>query len=219
MARDRLVGDYGKVVQAVYGSEVIAAGTLTSGTWYLITGVDGSSPAFNGSPEVGYLYRGGGETLATDDKALPLTETDLCDIQGWSLSSEKGEIDVTSLCDDVTVYKLGKSDVSGSLTGVYTIGTTNIDDGIQNGFVDIVKQASSTYTISKINNSSIFVKLYTQKDTTSGETESFYYAPVVLNSFEHNVAQGEGQTFTSGFRITTDPTNNTKYQYVEYTHS
>lgn len=218
MARGRLIGDFGSFYTAVLGSEIIAAATLADGTWYLITAVDASS-SFGANAEVGYLIRGDGViTLTGDDKAKPLTLTELCDIQNWSLDFSKDEIEVTVLCDDQKKYLPGKSDVTGSSTGVYTIGVTDLDDGIQNAFVDIVR-ASGTYDIDKINDSAIYAQLVTQEDTTAGETEQFYFAPITFSTFSQGATVGEAQTFDAAFRIAPDTTNGVKLAYYTFTHS
>lgn len=219
MARDRLEGDYGKFVKAVLGAEVSSGTTLTDETWYLVTAIDGSSSGFPAGAQVGYLLRSGGtETLAGDDTAKPLTLTDLCDIQNWGMDFSKAEIDVTTLCDDQKKYLAGKTDITGSSTGVYTIGTTDANGGIQNNFVAIV-EASGTYTIHEIDDGTLYVQLVTQKDDSAGETEQFYFAPITLTSFSQGATEGEAQTFDSSFRISPDETNGVKLAYYSYLHS
>ena len=217
MARDRLIGDYGKLATGTLGVEETT--TFADGTYYIISGVDASS-ALNGTPEVGYLYRGGGETLVGDDAGYPLTFTDKCDLQNWSLEFAKGEVDVTTLCDDQKVYKASKTDVTGSLEGVNTIGVTDADGGFQNNFIDIVKQSSSTYVINKIDDGLIYAFLYTQESTASGETESLYVAPIEITGFSQGASVGdEAQTFSTPFRLTTDSVNGVKPHYFQYEYA
>jgi hypothetical protein len=219
MARVTLVGDYGNYYSVVLGAEVTATTTLTAGTWYLITAVDSSSSGFPAAAEAGYLIRGDGAILlAGTDTAKPLTLTAQCDIQNWSLDFSKDEIEVTTLCDDQKVYIPGKSDVTGSATGVFKIGTTDVDDGIQNSFVDIVR-ASGTYDIDKINDSIKYVWLETQDLQTTGESQQFYFAPITFSTFGQGAVVGEQQTFESAFRIAPDGTNGVKFAYYNYTHS
>lgn len=218
MARATLVGDFGNFVKVTLGTEVSAAAVLDDGTWYLMTAVDDSSSGFGSNAEAGYLIRGDGViTLAGDDKAKPLSLTTLCDIQNWKLDFSKDEIEVTTLCDDQKKYLPGKSDVTGSSTGVFKIGTTDLDDGILNAFVDIVR-ASGTYSIDKLNDSSIYAQLVTQEKTDTGETEQFYFAPITFSTFNQGATVGEAQTFEAAFRIAPDETNNVKLAYYTYTH-
>ena len=218
MARVTLVGDFGSFFTGTFGAEIVALATLADGTWYLVTAVDASS-AFGANALPGYLIRGDGViTLVGDDTAKPLTLTELCDIQDWSLEFSKDEIEVTSLCDDQKVFLPGKSDVSGSANGVFKIGTTDLDDGIQNAFVDIVR-ASGTYDIDLINDSIVYVQLETQGLTTAGETQQFYFAPITFSTFGQGAVVGEKQGFTSAFKFSPDGTNGVKLAYYTYTHS
>lgn len=217
MARDRLIGEYGKLSTGALGAE--ESTTFTDGTFYIVSGVDASS-ALTGSAAVGYLYRGGGETLAAGDAGYPITFTDKCDVKAWELGFTKDEHDVTGLCDTSKIYKAGKTDVTGSLTGTYTIGTTDAADGFQNNFVAIVKQAAATYTIDAIESGSIiYAFLYTQKATDAGEVESLYVAPIELTGFSQGIAVDGVQEFNSGMRITSDDTNGVVFHYFEYTHA
>lgn len=215
MAKDRLIGNDGKFVKATFGAEVSASTTLTADTLYLVTGVDTSSSGFPAGAEAGYLlYAAGTETLAGTDTAKPVTLVDLCDIQGWSINATKADIEVTTLCDSQKIYRVGKPDQTGTSTGVFKIGTTDLDGGIQNKFVDIVRVASASYQIDKLDDEPIYAQLITQKDTDSGETEQYYFAPIAFNSFSQGANVGdEAQTFEAGFRITTDATNNVKFAY------
>ena len=219
MARATLIGDYGKFVDVTLGAEVSSGTTLTADTWYLVTGIDDSASALPAGAEVGYLVRAAGtETLATGDTAKPLTLVNKCDIQNWNLQFTKDEIEVTTLCDDQKKYLGGKSDVTGSSTGVFKIGTTDGDDGLQNAFADIV-QASGTYAVNKLNDEIKYALLVTQKDDTVGETEQFYFCPISFTSFSQGATIGEGQTFEAAFRIAPDETNGVKLAYYSYTHS
>lgn len=217
-AKTRLKGDYGKITTMTLGTEVSASTTLTEDTWYLVTAIDSSSSGFPSGATVGYLILSDGtETLAGDDKAKAVTFTDKCDIQSWKLDFSKDDIDVTTLCDNSKTYLPGDTDITGSATGVYKIGTTDEVGGIQNAFVDIV-QASGTYAVNTINDDQIYLKLVTQEDTDNGETEQFYIMPVTFNTFNQGATRGEAQTFEAGFRLAPDDVNGVKFAYYSYTH-
>jgi hypothetical protein len=221
MAITTLKGEYGKLVTVTLGAEVTSGTTLTDETWYLVTGVDSSSSGLPSGAAVGYLLRSDGtEALAGDDAAKPLTKTDLCDIQSWNMDFSRADIDVTTLCDDQKRYLAGKTDVNGTLEGVFKIGTTDQDGGLLNKFVALVDAASGSYDIDAIDDSAIYAELVTQKNTDAGETEQFYFAPLTINAFSQGASAGdEAQTFSSGFRISPDDTNGVKLAYYSYTHS
>ncbi len=219
MARETLIGDFGSFVDVSLGVELTSSESLVSGDWYLVTGVDVSSSGFDAGAEAGYLIRSdGGETLAGTDTCKLLTLTTLCDIQNWKLDFAKDDIEVTTLCDDQKKYLPAKSDVSGTSTGVFKIGITDTVGGIQNAFVDMV-QASGTYAVNKLNDSSIYVQLVTQDSTEVGESEQFYFAPITFSTFSQGATSGEAQTYEAAFKVAPDEANGVKLAYYSFTHS
>jgi hypothetical protein len=214
MARDRLIGNYGKVAKGTLGT-AITTGTLTAGQLYIAKVVDAATALPTGI-EAGYPFTADGteDITSTTDEAYPLTLTDQCDVQNWSLEFSANEVDVTTLCDQSKVYEKGRVDPSGNIEGVFTLGITDQDGGFANNFVDIVSQADDggAITINKIDDSSIYLILYKQKDDSSGETETFYIVPSVVLSFSDNVTDGEAQSFSSSFR----PTNDDEVKFVLY---
>lgn len=207
MARERLVGDYGKYAQATIGSEV-STGTLTENALYVVVTVGGSSTLPPGV-EAKYVFMADGteDITASGDVVREFTIVDDCSMQGWSLSFTKDEGDVTTFCDNIKKYLVGKSDATGTANGVTTIGNTDADGGLANRFIDIVRQAGpgASVTIDKVDDAAVYAFLYTQDDNSSGETEQYYLVPVSITSFNAGATVGaEGQTFDSGFRIAPD---------------
>ena len=220
MARVTLSGKMGKASSMALGVDIIVAATLDVGIWYLVKSIDASASALDAKAEVGYFFRAlGTETLVGTDIVKAATFTDKCDIQAWSLEFTKEDIDVSSLCDKQgKVYIPGDTDISGSLTGIFKIGTTDAVGGIQNSFVDMV-QDSGTYAVNKIVEEILYLRLLTQDSTTAGETEQFYLVPATLNSFNQGATRGEAQTFESGFKPTSDEDNGVKLAYYSHLHS
>ncbi|MBW1853111.1 MAG: hypothetical protein JRJ00_00260 [Deltaproteobacteria bacterium] len=219
MARTKLVGDYGKLAKGVLGTEVVAAATLVADTWYIPTGIDASTAMPTGVTLKYMFMADGTETLSGDDKAKPVTFTDLCDIQSWSMDFSKDEIEVTTLCSTDKEYLSGRSDISGSVEGVYTIGTTDTDGGFINAFVDIVRQADAggTITIDTIDDSPIYLQLYKQKDGSSGETQQFYLIPSIVTATTDGVSSGAQQSFSGTFKPTPDSEVNRQLVSIKYT--
>lgn len=202
MAVTELIGRDGKIAQ-VATSEV-TTGTLTAGAKYIVKTIGGSSALPTGAAvKKAFIADGTEDISASGDVVYLLTETDKCDISEWSISLNSPEINMTTLCDDVNVYRAGRPDLSGSMTGIYKIGTTDVDDGVLNAFVDIVRQADDggAITIDQQSNGELFLLLYKQKDDTAGETEQLYIAPVVVTSYDDNITSDDKQGFTSSFRI------------------
>lgn len=216
----RLVGSDGQLVIGVWGTPLVAADTLQAGVWYLVTGIDGTLSVFPTGAMVGYMYKADGtETLATDDTAEPWEGTPMCDIQSWTLDFTKAEANVTAFCDNVNVYRSGKTDATGGIEGVFSSGLTSIPGGFQNQFVTVVHQDGSLvdpadYTISIAQGATIFAQLYTDSTEVSGEAEGFYWVPVSLTGFSASAGGEDAQTFSSPFRIA--PDDKAQFAYYEY---
>lgn len=220
MAKTRLIGFYGKLATASLGTEIIT-GTLTANTWYVVVTVGTGPSTIPTGAEAGYVFQADGtEDITTSgDVVKDMVFSDKCDVQSWSLEFSAAEADVTTLCDDQNKYLAGRTDVTGSMEGVYTIGITDGDGGLANAFIDIVRQAGpgGAVTIDKVDNDPILALLYKQKDTDSGETEQFYVAPATITSFSDSVAGSDSQTFSSSFRIA--PNTDINFQLVSETYA
>ncbi len=207
MARDRLIGNYGKFATAALGANV-TTGTLDDEGFYIVIAI-GTTSVLPATVVVGYGFTADGTEDLTggggDDVKL-MTFTDLCDIQGWSLDLQSEETEVTTLCDEQKLYKAGRIDVSGTAEGVFTIGTTDGTGGFANSFVAIVKQVGdgNAVTVSEVDNDPIYAILFKQKDDTVGETETYYVAPIVITSFSDSVSGSDAQAFSTAFRLTND---------------
>jgi hypothetical protein len=218
MARDVIIGDYGKVAMAA--DSVVDTGTLTEGAKYIVKTVGGSSTLPTGV-EAGYVFVADGteDITSSGDEVILLTETDKCDIQSWSLDFTKSEIDVTTLCDRTKKYVGGKDDVSGSIDGLYKIDITDAVGGIANSFVDIVKQTGEggTVTVNQAVDSDIILLLYLQEDKSAGETETFYVVPATLLTFSSAVTEGSASAFSSSLRVKGNP--NVNFHLAGVTHT
>ncbi len=218
MAREELIGKYGKYASAAVGADV-STGTLDANGLYIVVAKGGSSTLPTGT-EVGYGFVAAGtETLSTGDIVKPLTLTDQCDISSWSMEFSKDEIEVSTLCSSFKKYLDGMTDITGSAEGIYTIGKTDTDGGLANKFYDIVRQAGAggTVTIDKIDDSEIVAILYLQKDQTAGETEQFFIVPASVTTFGNSVTLSDAQTFSSSFRQA--PNDDIKFQLVSVVHA
>lgn len=223
--KTRLVGSDGKIVTVAYGTELnqAAAGNddldeLLGGEtgdgigagWYEITQISDDTSAFASGLAVGDLFWDDGSMVLDDgltagtsgDKVKPLTETEMGDVQSFSLEISKAEIDVTVLSDTVKRYRSGKTDMTGSIEGITTIGTTDAAGYVLNNFLRTIKQASAgTVTVSAIDDSPIYIKGVIQKDTSSGESEAFLWAKINLLSTRLGAGGEDAQSFTSNFRV------------------
>ncbi len=202
----RLAGPDGKLQSGKFGTP-ITTGDTTAGVWYRIVAKGGATALPTNAPQ-GYLVKTPSPiTLAVGDSVEPWEGVDFCDVQSWSMEFEKASIDVTTLCDDVRTYRAGKTDLTGSLEGVMTVGITDAEGGFQNQFVTIAKlDAAQTspddYKVYPAQGAAIYAFLYTDKTNVTGEEETLYFLPLELTGFSASATSGDdAQTFTSGFRL------------------
>lgn len=216
--KTRLVGSDGKIVTVAYGDEITGDGTddlddhigdgVGSGAgWYEITEISDGTSAFADGLVVGDLFWDPGTLVldagtSADDKVKPLTETEMGDVQSFSLEISKAEIDVTVLSDTVKRYRAGKTDMTGSLEGITSLGTTDSAGYVLNNFLRTIRQASAgTVTVAAIDDSPIYIKGVIQKDTSAGESEAFLWAKINLLSTRLGAGGEDAQSFTSNFRV------------------
>lgn len=200
MEKERLIGSDGKLVTVKFGTEV-TAGALAE-KWYFVTGV-ANSTGFPAGIKAGDLVWGEDITLETGDKVKPLNETEQADITSFSIEITKAEIDVTTLADGTRRYRAGKTDMSGSLEGITSLGQTDKAGWVLNNFIKVGRVAANgEMTLQQKDDSSIYMKGVLQKDnTTPGEQEAFVWARVILLSSSLGASGEDAQSFSSNFRI------------------
>lgn len=215
MALERLIGSDGKFATVDIGSPLVAAETLTADEYYSVIAVDASTALPAGAVALTVFKADGTELLTGDDSVYHIDQTDSCDITSWNMESSLAEIDVSTLCDSENKYRAGRGDTTGSLEGIYTIGVTDIADGVLNRFSEISSQAGAggAVTVSAINGDPLVVLLYIQEDDSSGESVEFYIAPITLLSFSNGISGTDAQSFSSSFRIA--PSSSIKKQLVK----
>lgn len=217
--RTKLSGLYGSLATAA--QTPTTTGTLTLDAKYIVTVVGAGPSALAAGATAGYLYVSDGteDITASGDELILLTESTKCDLTNWALEFTKAEIDVSTVCDSIKEFVEGRTDASGTIDGIFYIGVTDVDDGFQNAFIDISRQAGAggTITIDTVNGDQILLLLYTQDSTATGETESLYVVPAILYSFGANAGGEEAQTFSSTFRPA--PNDDIKTHYATIVHS
>jgi hypothetical protein len=210
--KERLIGTDGKLMKVSLGTEVVGDGaddlddlmTPASGAgWWQITALAAEDSVFASGLAVGDLFWNNG-TLVPEigDKAKLLTETEMSDVEGFSLSISRSEVDVTTLSDTVKRYRGGKIDMSGTVSGITEIGVTDSAGWVLNNFIRKISQAAAgTVTVSEIDDSPIYLKGVLQKDTSAGENEVFVWARVTLLGTEIKAEGEDKQSWSGNFRI------------------
>lgn len=206
----KFVGDDGFVKKATFGAEIAGDGVtpLPVGT-YLITKVASSSafpaPALGGTAaapgDIITVATGVTITPATDDDVVTLVLADQCDISSWAMEFSKEEIEVTTLCDSVKKYRAGKADMSGTMNGVFTAGTTDATDGNLRQFIDIAKQDAGASFDRFAQQEAILLGFWYINDDTNLADQMFVVAPFQLFGQGLGGEIGAAQSFSSAFRF------------------
>lgn len=216
MATKRLTSENAAIFRADEGTEVVGDGTDTldelagglaasgdgAGYW-LITAIDDVSSGFATNLEVGMVFYDAGTLVLEDgDKAKPLSKETMSDVQSFTFEFSVDEIETTTLADEYKVYNLGKTDMTGTIEGVFEKGTTDVAGGIMNKFVRVVRQAAAgTVTVTAVDDSPIFVMAFIDANTTAGETEGFFFAQVQLLGANLGASQSDKQSWSSSVRL------------------
>lgn len=208
----KLTGSDGTVYKVTIGTEVTGNGSLalTPGL-YLITQVGGATdwPTTSGATGATAVTAGRiirirtGDSIqpTSTDKYKPLTLTQMCDITSFSMPFTANEIDVTTFCDDIMTYEVGKVDMQGSLSGITTIGTTTDNGGFLNQFIDIVRQDHATsIDVFESASSVLFGYFVINKNANKGD-ELAIFAPINIFGASVGGEMGNAQSFDSNFRI------------------
>lgn len=206
MAKKRLTGRNGKIYFASKSAVTTGDGTtaLTKGSFYVPVTIASSSSGFPAKAQVGVVLVGDGTSQPTSsEKYIALTLSSQCDITSAEVEFEKGEIDVTTLCDDIKKYAAGMTDASGTLEGITTL---DLSEPMIAKFVTVQSQAADgTITVTNQNDDALVLALEVNKENaTDTAPRAIFFSPVVLNGYTLQVQIDESQTFSSGFRVAQD---------------
>ena len=205
----RFVGDDGFVKKATFGAEILGDGLtpLPVGDYLVIkvaassgfpSNTDGTAIA---AGDVIKVQTGITITPNTDDDVVTLELSNQCDLSSWQMEFSKDEIEVTTLCDSVKTYRAGKSDMSGTLNGVFIAGTSDDKDGNLRQFIDIARQDGSTSWDRYEQSESIPLGYFYVNNDTSIADEMVVIAPFQLFGYGLGGEIGSAQSFSSSFRF------------------
>lgn len=219
MADKRLVGSDGfavKLVAAAVETEgngilspakglvlVTAIAAVSSG-WPPISA--GGVAAGAKGVKVGDLVYSDGASLvpAAGDKYKTLTLTKICDLTSFSLAMSKDEIDTTTLCDTIRVYRSGLIDIAGTISGIVSSGITDRPFNTMNNFLPIVQMDKDATKFDRydVSDEVNFFLLINNKKSINGEPLSFtaFPARIFSSSLSSGVA-GETQPFEGTIRL------------------
>lgn len=207
----RFTGDDGFLKRATFGSEIAgdASTPLTAPGVYMITAVAGTSafpaPALSGTAAAAgdflVLKTGDAITPAVGDDVVAVTLTDQCDISSWTMEFTKEEIETTTLCDDIKIYRAGKADMSGTMNGIFTAGTSDATDGNLREFIRIAKQDGDVSFDSFAQQESVLLGFFYVNNDSNLADEMFVVAPYQLFGNALGGEIGSPQSFSAPFRF------------------
>lgn len=201
----RLTGKDGKVYLAAKSAVTTGDGTttLTKGHFYVPLNILASSSGFPAGVKKGIVFVGDGTSKPkATETYIELTNTPQCDVTSASVEFSKSDIDITTLCDDIMRYATGMTEAAGTIEGITTLGKS---EPFIAKFVNVQSQASTgAITSTAQNDDVVIVVLELNKSDSSDADLAYFFAPVVLTSFNLDVQINEAQTFTSDFRIAQD---------------
>jgi hypothetical protein len=209
MADKRLIGEDASLYKFVAGATKTGDGstiTLTAGKIYKITAKATSSSIFPAGFAVGdYYYATTAAVLASGDICIEQTETLVSDCKSWTMTVSSDEVEVTVLADSVKKYRKGKSDVSGTITGIAFTSELGKAGSVNNRFIKTVAVTMGTAPVANdvfaIDSSDYFIKAYLNEDDVSGNTQVFILAQIELLGYNWGAEMGNAQEWSSDIRM------------------
>jgi hypothetical protein len=206
----KLTGSDGLIYKGTLGTEVTGDGIVILNGLYLVTAVSGTTgwPTAVGAGSTAITAGRIIKAVTADaikpkvgDKYKPITLAQMCDITSFTMPFSAAEIDVTTFCDDIMTYEVGKVDMQGTLNGITTIGTTTDPGGFINQFIDVIKQDhNTTYEVYESSSSVLFGYFVINKNTAKGDTLAVF-APINVFGASLGGEMSGAQSFDSSFRL------------------
>jgi hypothetical protein len=207
----KFVGDDGFVKEATFGAEIAGDGAtpLPAPGTYLVIKVAGASafpaPASGGDSiavgDILVLETGDALTPAIDDDVVTLSLADQCDVSSWAMEFSKEEIDTTTLCNSVKTYRAGKSDMAGTMNGVFMAGTTDSTTGALREFIRIAQQDEVASFDSFAQRESITLGFFYVNDDVNIADKMYVVAGFQQFGLGLGGEIGSAQSFSSSFRF------------------
>lgn len=201
---DRLVGSDATLFKGTAAAVATASGTMVAGAIYKIATISGTTVFANGM-EVGDFYLGDvSKTLTAANSAYLVTASEAVDVSEFSMELAASEIEVTTLSDEVSKYRKGKTDLSGSISGINFISEMKKAGSFLNRYLRTITTTSAygSPVLNQVASTPLVGVFYLQKDnTTASETTAIMIAEVETFGYNLGAAVADAQTWESGFRV------------------
>ena len=202
--KDRLVGADATLYKGTIPSAATTSGSMVEGAIYKIATISGTT-VFPAGFEVGDYFLGDStKTLTADNSAYLIAAEEAADATEFSIEFRADEIEVTTLPDDVKKYRRGKTDLSGSISGINFVSEMKKAGSIANRFLRTVTVTSGygTATMNLVDGDQLVGVFYLQKDSTSvNETTAILVAEIELFGYNLGASVGDAQNWESGLRV------------------
>lgn len=200
MAEKRLSGSKNYLYFGELGAEV-TTGALSGESFFKIT-AKGASSAFPATSVVGdVIYNKPAITLATGDKAKPVTLTKLGFVTNVPQSASKEKFEDTVQTDDVKSYSEGdKPEITGNVEGYFVAEAEKIDEILNRFFRVVSDDGAGVVTYSPTTTGVVHFFLGRNETTVLGEIEIMQYMPSIIESLTVDKPMEGKQTF--GFAYT-----------------
>lgn len=201
---ERLTGADASLYKATPALTASTSGTMTAGALYKIATISGTT-VFPTGFQVGDIFLGdSAKTFNAGNSAYLMTQEIVADASEFSVEFSADEIEVTVLADDVKKYRKGKTDMSGSISGINFISQMQKAGSILNRFLKTATATSGNAitTLNTVDKSDMYGVFYLQDDTTtSGETMAVMVAQIELFGYNLGASVGDAQSWESGLRV------------------
>ena len=206
---NRLIGEDGGLYTVALGTEIEGDGTSTFATlggsagWHQVT-AQADSGSQSAEVNIGDLFYVAADTLvlADDESIQPVRFAEISQVVSWSFGISRPEIDLTTLADTTRVFRFGRDEWSGEMTGIVEIEYREL---LKRFVRQVNISASGTHTVVPRDQTPITFVGAIQKQERPGATHQFLYLPVVeLGGWTFGATDGSRQEFTGPMRLGED---------------
>lgn len=202
--KDRLVGADATLYKGTIPAAATTSGTMVEGAIYKIATISGTTVFAEGFEVGDYFLGDATKSLSAANSAYLVATAEAADVTEFSMEFSADEIEVTTLPDDVKKYRRGKTDLSGSVSGINFVSEMKKAGSIANRFLRTVTVTSGfgNATMNLVDGDQLVGVFYLQKDTTTpAETTAILVAEIELFGYNLGAAVADAQTWESGMRV------------------
>ena len=212
----RLIGDDGSLETYTLGVEKVGAVNATFTTLgasdddiVVITGKAAANSVFGNDLKIGNAYwirDAATAVTAAEDKFMLVTRKGIAGIVSWDIAITRPEIDVTAQDDLIKVYRYGRQEWNGNITGIRDLQVSEI----ASRFIPQINfSTTGTPTVTEVDSSPLAFFGWLQKNEVSNWSRAFVFIPgVEIGGWGVGAVDNQRGEFQTPFRITAGATRN-----------